>query len=173
MKAITEDSKTIVFYEENHMVLKLVYAGRFSHKASIIDAENQVYEIDAVNFWKTRFEIRLNQQCLFTIKKKWGKTAEISTNKDSTRNILLFKHKGFFKFRYVIQDKDDRELVVVKSKFRWKGFGHDYDIEVSDSLRRNANHLVILGIMVYLVRNSQRKHAGGGAAMGGAIAAIT
>lgn len=173
MKAIAEDSKSIVFYEESHLVLKLVYAGRFSHKASIIDAENQVYEIDAVNFWKTRFEIRLNQQCLFTIKKKWGKTAEISTNKDSTRNILLFKHKGFFKFRYVIQDKDDRELVVVKSKFRWKGFRHDYDIEVSDSMRRKANHLVILGIMVYLVRNFQRKHAGGGAAMGGAIATIT
>ncbi len=166
MKAITEDSKNIVFYEVNLIVLKLVYAGRFSNKASIIDADNQVYEIDAVNFWKTRFEIRLDQECLFTIKKKWAKTAEIGINNGSSSNILLFKHKGFLRFRYVVQDKDDRELAVVRPKFKFKGFRHDYDIEVSESLKRKPNYSVILGIMLYLVRNSQRQHAGAFAAMG-------
>lgn len=166
MKAITEDSKNIVFYEGNHIVLKLVYAGRFSNKASIIDARNQVYEIVAVNFWKTRFEISLNQECLFTIKKKWAKTAEIGINNGSSSNILLFKHKGLFRFRFIIQDKDDRELATIRSKFRWKGFRNDYEIEVSDSMRRKPDHLVILGIMLYLVRNLQKQNAGGAAAMG-------
>ena len=166
MKAITEDSKNIVFYDGNHRVLKLAYAGRFSNKASIIDADNQAYEIISLNLWKTKFEVRLDQQCLFTIKKKWTGTAEISTNKDSIHSLLLFKHKGFLKFRFIIQDKDDRELAVVRSKFRWKGFRYDYEIEVSDSMKRKPDHLVILGIMLYLVRNLQKQNAGGVAAMG-------
>lgn len=166
MKAITEDSKNIVFYEVNHIVLKLIYAGRFSNKASIIDADNQVFSIAPVGLWKTKLEVRQNQQCMFTIKKKWGKTAEIFSKKDSISSLLLFKHKGIFKVRYVIQDKDDRELAVVRPKFRWKGFRHDYEIEISDSLKRKPNHLVMLGIMIYLVRNSQRRHAGGAAVMG-------
>lgn len=166
MKAITEDSKNIVFYEGNHIVLKLVYAGRFSNKASIIDADNRVYEIVAVNFWKTRFEIRLDQECLFTVKKKWAKTAEIGIINGSSNNIILFKHKGLFRFRFIIQDKDDRELATIRSRFRWKGFRRDYEIEISDSLKRKPNHLVMLGIMIYLVRNSQKQHAGGVVAMG-------
>ena len=161
MKAITEDSKNIVFYEGNHIVLKLVYAGRLSNKASIIDADNQVFSIVPIGFWKTKLEVRHNQQCLFTIKYKWGKTAEIFSNKDSTSNILLFKNTGIFRFRFIIQDKDDRELAVVRSKFRWEGFRHDYEIEISESLKRKPDHLVKLGIMLYLVRNSQRQHAGG------------
>ena len=166
MKAITEDSKNIVFYERNHIVLKLAYAGRFSNKASIIDADNQVFSIAPIGFWKTKLEVRHNQEYIFTINRKWTGTAKIFTNKDSASSLLLFKHKGFLRFRYVILDKDDRELAIVRSKFRWKGFKHDYEIEVSESLKRKPNHLVILGIMLYLVRNSQRQHAGAVAAMG-------
>ncbi len=173
MKAITEDSKTIVFYEGNHIVGKLVFRGRFSKKASIIDAENLVHEIVAVNFWKTKFEVRLDQQCVFTIKKKWAGKAEISSNRDSESDKLIFRHKGFFKIRFVIQDKDDRELAVVRSTFRWKSFRYDFDIEVSDSLKKKANHYVLLGVMIYLVRDAQRQKAGTAGATGGAIAAIT
>lgn len=173
MKAITADSKSIVFYERNHIVLKVVFAGRFSNKASIIDADNHIFSIAPIGFWKTKMEVRHNHQCLFSIKKKWNGNVEISANKDSVSSRLLFKHKGFFKFRYIIQDKDDRELAVVRSKFRWKGFRHDYEIEVADSLKKKAHHLVILGTMLYLVRNSQRQHGSGAAATGGAIAVIT
>lgn len=173
MKAITEDSKNIVFYEGNQMVVKLVYSGRFSKKASLIDAENHVYEIVAVDFWKKKFEIRHNQQCLLKMKKKWNGNAEISTNRNSVSDILVFKHKGFWNSRYVIQDKDERELAAVRSTFRWKGFRYDFDIEVTDSLKRKDNHYVILGLMVYLLRDLKRQHAGGGAATGAAVAAIT
>ena len=173
MKAIAEDSKNILFYEGNHLVAKLVYSGRFSKKASVVDAENHVYEIVAVDFWKKKFEIRHNQQCLFKMKKKWNGTTEISTNSDSASVLLIFKHKGFIKSRYVIQDKDERELAAVRSTFRWKGLRYDFDIEVTDSLKRKENHYVILGIMIYLVRDLKRQHAGGGAATGAAIAAIT
>ena len=166
MKAITEDSKNIVFYERNHIVLKLAYAGRFSYKASIVDADNHIFNIVPIGFWKTKMEVSHNHQCLFTIKKKWTGNAEISSNKDSASSRLLFKHKGFFRFRFVILDKDDRELAAVRSKFRWKGFRNDYEIELSESLKRKPEHLVILGIMLYLVRNSQRQHGGGMAAMG-------
>ena len=173
MKAITEDSKNIVFYERNHIVLKLAYAGRFSYKASIIDSDNQVFSISPVDFWKMKMEVRLNQQCLYNIKRKWTGNSEISTNKDSASNLLRFKHKGFFRFRFVILDKDYRELAVVRPKFQWKGFRHDYEIEVSESLKRKPDLLVLLGIMIYLVRNSQRQHGGGAATTGGAIAVIT
>lgn len=173
MKAISEDSKTIVFYEENHTVMKLVFTGRFSNKASIIDKNDQVFKIAPVDFWKTKLEVRHNQQCLFTIKKRWNGTAEISTNKDSMSSLLLFKHKGFFRSRYIIQDKDDRELAAVRSKFIRKGFRHDYEFEVSDPLKRKAHYFVLLGIMLYLTRISQRQNTGSAVAIGAAVAVIT
>lgn len=173
MKVITEDSKNIAFYEGNHIVLKLVYSGRFSKKASIIDAENLVYEIVAVGFWKNRFEISLNQKCLLNIRKKWAGNFVIYANEDSVIDAFTFKRKGFLNSRYVIQDKDDRELAIVRPKFRWSVFRYDFDIEINDSLKRHENYFLILGMMIYLFRMEKKQHARSGAGAGAAIAAIS
>lgn len=172
MNAISEDARNIVFYQKNDVAGKLTYARRHLYKASLTDNEHKVYDIAPVNFWKTKFEVNLNQLCLFNIHLKWTGTSKISSPKISESQMLTFKRKGFINGRYVLQDKDDRVLAEIKSKFKWKGFRHDFNIEISDSLKKRDNYFVVIVMMVYLIRIIARQ-SGYAASVGAMMAAIT
>lgn len=163
MKAITEDSRTIIFTDDHRTVGKLVYAGRLSGKAQIINEENQVFEIVSLDFWKRSFEIRMNGKPLMSFKKKWTGTTHIKTSMGAGETEYIFKHKGFFRSRYVLQDNDDRDMAVVSAKFQWKGFKYDFGIEISDSLKRRQSCFLLIALSVYLSKESIKQSASAGA----------
>ncbi|MFH1121393.1 MAG: hypothetical protein V1775_16360 [Bacteroidota bacterium] len=152
MKAITENSKTIVFFDGEKLIARLVYQKRLSSNASIRFPDGTVYEIVSLDFWKSVFEIQYEGKPVIAFRKKWtGKTA-IETLQQAGRSLYTFRQRGFFDTRYVLSDKDDRELAVVRSKFRWKGLTYDFHIQISDSLKRRDDHLLLVILMTYLAR---------------------
>jgi len=152
MKAITENSKTIVFFEDQLIKGRLVYSKGLSGKAIVSNEENQEFELVPVNFWKTKFELRSGEKVIINLVKKWTGKTLLQTVFSAGKAEYTFRHKGLFHGRYVLTDKDDRELAVVRSKFIWKGLRHDFDIEISDSLKRRQQYFLLLAIMVFLAR---------------------
>lgn len=164
MEAVTNDSKTIVFLQEQKVMGKLLYTGFFSRKATILDSENREYSIHSPGFWKSSFDVSENGKAVMSFKKRWNGITRVKTFFGSGETGYIFRHKGFFKSRYVLQDKDDREMAVVRVRFKWKGFRYNFDIEINDSLKQESRHFLLVALAVFLTRDLIRKHAAGGVA---------
>ncbi|MBK6962364.1 MAG: hypothetical protein IPH20_00140 [Bacteroidales bacterium] len=166
MKAVTLDSRTIAVYQEGNETGRLVYKNWYSSKTSLIDPDQHVYQIVPSNFWRTSFEVRDGTGVVITIRKKWNGHAVVETHFGSSDREFSFKHKGLFNSRYLLTDKDDREMLVVRTKFIWNKFRYNYDIEVSDSIRRYPPHLLIVTLMIYLCKEYISRQSSHGAAAG-------
>jgi hypothetical protein len=152
MKAITQDAKTIFVFDGELKTGRLVYKNWYSSKAGILDSEQHLYEIVPVNIWKTSFEVKDGAKAIISFKRKWKGTTLLQTYFGFNDKEYTFRRKGLFNRRYLLTDKDDREMLVVRTKFIWKKFRYNYNIEVSDSFRRHPQYLLIVTLMVYLCR---------------------
>ncbi|MHC1778493.1 MAG: hypothetical protein AB9834_24035 [Lentimicrobium sp.] len=166
MRAETLDSRTITVYHEGHETGRLEYKNRYSSKASLTDPERHVYQIVPANFWKTVFEVRDHSGTIITIRRKWNGYAVVETHFGAGDREYIFRHRGLFNSRYLLTDKDDRDMLVVRTKFIWTKFRYNYHIEVSDSFRRLPRYLLITTLMVYLCREYISRQASHGAAAG-------
>lgn len=164
MKAIQTDSKTIVVYIGDIESGRLVYKNRFSSKARIVDPELGSFEIVPVNFWKTQVEVRDDTRAFVLLKRKWNGVTLVQTCFGANEEEYTFRHKGFFKSRYLLLDKDEREMLVVKTLFIWKKFWYNYTIEVNDSFRRRSHHRLLTTLMVYLCKEHKSRQAAHGSA---------
>lgn len=162
MKAITKDSNTIVFMHEQKGIGKLYYTGIFSSKAGILDSENQAYTIHSLDFWRRSFEVSANGKAVIAFTKKWNGNALVKALSGSGENEYIFRHKGFLNSRYVLQDRDDREMAVVRVRFEWKRFRRDFDITINDSLKQQPRYFLLVALAVFLTRDLIRQHAAGG-----------
>jgi hypothetical protein len=158
MKAITENSKTIAFFDGEQRIARLEYKKWYTATARIQLMEGSVYEIVPLDFWKSAFEVQSQGRPVIAFRKKWtGKTA-IETLQQGGRSQYTFRQRGFFDVRYVLSDKDEREMAVVRSKFRWRRLSYDFDILISDGLKRRDDHLLLVILMTYLARVIIRQH---------------
>lgn len=164
MNAITRDYKTIVVFDGENETSRLVYHGRFSSKADIIDDDKQVFTIVPVNIWRTAFEVRKGEKSILNFRRRWKGNTLIQTFFGSNDEEYTFRRKGIFHRRFLLLDKDDRELLVVKTEFIWKKFRYNYNIEVRDSMKRRQNFHLLTTLMVYLCREYMSRQAAHGAA---------
>ncbi len=159
MKAITQDYKTIVILDGENEKGRLVYHGWFSSKADIIDIDKQVFAIEPVNFWRTSFEVRKGEKAILSLKRKWRGTFRIQTFFGNNDEAYTFRRKGVFDRRFLLLDKDNREMLVVKTEFIWKNFRYNYNIEVSDSTKRRQHFQLLIILMVYLCKEYRSRQA--------------
>lgn len=158
MQAISENRTTLVFFQGEKEAARLVYKNRFSGKAVIHLPEGRNFDIVRTDFWRSTFEIRNNDKALLSFRKKWTGKTIIETLDAGSRFIYFFRQKGFFKHRYVLSDKDDRELAAARSEFHWKGFRYSFNLQLSDSIMRRENHVILAVLLVYLTRRAMSQH---------------
>jgi len=159
MKAITRDYKTIVVFDGENETGRLVYHGWLSSKADIIDIDKQAFTIVPVNVWRTAYEVRKGEKLILSFRRSWKGNTLIQTFYGSNDEEYAFRRKGIFNSRFLLLDKDDREMLVVKTEFIWKKFRYNYNIEVSDSVKRRQNFQLLTTLMVYLCREYMSRQA--------------
>ena len=164
MKVITEDSRTLSFYDSEKLLCKLIHLRSYSSNAEIAMENGEIYRIESAGFWKNLFEVKCQGKVVVTLRKKWTGKTVLTTHPPLVSNVYSFEHRGLFNSRYVLFDKDEREMAVVRSKFRWKGLRVDFETEASDSLRRREGYLLLLVLTTYLARLMIRQHSSGVAA---------
>ncbi len=152
MEAIPLDSKNIAFMQGGERLATLSYPKRMSARAFIQPAHGEVLEIKPLDIWKSSFEVLENGKAIITFKKKWHGQTNIEVIRQGHRQSFVFKNKGFFDYRYVLADNDGREMAVLRTKFVWKGFKYNYNLQISDSLKRREDGLILVILLTYLSR---------------------
>lgn len=158
MKATTLDAKNIAFTEENERLATLTYTKRMSAQAFIYLENGSTYEIKPLDFWKSKFEILENGKAIIAFSKKWTGRTLIEVSRQGHRQSYLFQPKGFFDYRYVLMDNNKREMAVLRTKFVWKGFRYNYDLQIYESLKRREECLVLAILLTYLSRYIMQQH---------------
>lgn len=158
MQVISENPSTLVFSQGEHETARLVYKNRFSGKAAIHFPDGRICEVVLTDFWRSVSEIRENGKAILVFRRKWTGKTMIETADTGSRYTYFFRQKGFFTHRYVLYDKDDRELAVARSEFHWKGFRYSFSLHLSDSIRRRENHVILAVLLVYLTKRAISQH---------------
>ncbi len=161
MKAIALDKKNIAFLDGDERLATLLYVKRMSFRAFIRLSGGLEYEIIPLNFWKTRFEILENGKTIVEFQRKLTGKVLIQVIRSGHRQSFIFRPGGLFDNRFVLMDKDKREISVIRTKFLWKGFKYEYNLLVSDSLKRCEDWLLLVILQTYLSRYILRQHRKG------------
>lgn len=141
MKIECTDNKTFQLTDIENLVGVLVYKNLFSHKAEINLRNSDHYDIESVGFFGTSIAVTKNETEVVNLKMNW-KGQIVMTFQDGQE--FVFKAKSVFHNKYVIENKEEEELIRFDPKFNWGKFNYNYDIS---SNKKPENILfVLLGV---------------------------
>ncbi|MCU7551377.1 hypothetical protein OCK74_19805 [Chitinophagaceae bacterium LB-8] len=141
MKVECNDQKTFRLTEQAHLLGELTYKNFFSYKAEITLTNSERYEIKPVGFFGTSITVTKNETEITDLKMNW-KGQIVMTFQDGQE--FVFKAKGVFRNKYVIENKEEEELILFDPKFNWGQFNYDY--EISYDKKPQDILLVLLGV---------------------------
>jgi hypothetical protein len=125
MKVECTDKKTFQLIDNGQLLGQLTYKNLFSYKAEITLANSEYYEIKSVGFFGTSIIITKNETEIANLQMNW-KGQIVMTFQDG--RVFVFKAKGGFHNRYVIENKAEEKLIQFDPKFNWGKFNYNYDI---------------------------------------------
>ncbi|WP_303311821.1 hypothetical protein [Hymenobacter sp. BT730] len=108
----------------------LHYTEWFSLKAVLKLTDNSTFQIEPRGVWGTTIELKDQQTVLLNFKMHWNGTIVIKSK--FNRKAFLFKQKSMLKNTFVLQDKDEQELLVVQPAFKWSSFNYDYTLSTTE-----------------------------------------
>lgn len=79
----------------------------------------------------------------------WKGEIVVQTFFDYTELGYIFKHRGFFKDSFVLNNQEGSELLVMKPNFKWSKMNYEYAITTDDAFEGLANKEIILMILVH------------------------
>ena len=125
MKTECTDQKTFRLTDNEHLLGELTYKNLFSYKAEIILTHADHYDIKPVGFFGTSIAVTKNETEIANLKMNW-KGQIVMTFQDGQE--FVFKSKGLFHNKYVIENKEGEELIQFDPKFNWSKFIYNYEI---------------------------------------------
>ncbi len=144
MKTLTAYSKgftEFVLENENHEHLgKLKYEKWFSFDAHITTAKSDS-TIKMEGFWNSRMvQYNQNNQELLYVKQNWTGFAFKRNNE-----ILFFlEWRGFLGSKMVLLDQNKSEVLTVETRFDWKKFNSDYQIQYEEHQNFDPDFLLLI-----------------------------
>lgn len=125
MKVACTDSKTFLLTDHEQSLGTLTYKNFFSYKAEITLTNSDHYEIKPVGFFGTSITVTKNETEIANLKMNW-RGQIIMTFQDGQE--FIFKAKGVFHNIYVIENKEEEQLIQFNPKFNWGKFNYNYEI---------------------------------------------
>lgn len=125
MKVACTDSKTFLLTDHEQSLGALTYKNFFSYKAEITLTNSDRYEIKPVGFFGTSITVTKNETEIANLKMNW-RGQIIITFQDGQE--FVFKAKGIFHNIYVIENKEEEQLIQFNPKFNWGKFKYNYEI---------------------------------------------
>lgn len=159
MEALSTESRTLTFFDHGIIMGKLVYPRRFSSNADLVLQTGEVYAIESMDLWKSRYQVSFNGKPVVSISKKWTGNAVMTAFHPMMPGEYTFRQKGFFNIRYILADRDQREMLTIRTRFIWKGLKYNYLLELSDSMKRREGFFILTALTTYLARMSVRQHS--------------
>jgi hypothetical protein len=164
MKVIEKESKTYDLMAEDGTFLgKLEFQGWFESKASITTQFGEFYDLVTVGFWTSKVEVRIGGELFAELQRNWMGQVIVDIIGTDTHKDFIVKQKGFWRNRYVLQDRFENDIVTLLPNYEWFGKTH-YSIEINPEFQSQANETMIL-LAVYGATSIKKQQ---GAAAAGA-----
>jgi hypothetical protein len=144
MKIFERDSKTYDLVSEDSTFLgKLEFQGWFESKAFITTQFGEFYDLTTVGFWTSKVEVRIGGDLFAELQRNWMGQVIIDIIGTDTHKDFIVKPKGFWRNRYVLQDRYENDILTLLPQFEWFNKTH-FDVEINPEFQSQANETMIL-----------------------------
>lgn len=141
MKVECTDRKTFRLTDNEKLLGELTYKSFFSYNAEITLINADRYEIKPVGLFGTSITVAKNETEVANLKMNWKGQIVIAFPDGQE---FVFKAKGVFHNKYVIENKEEEALILFDPKFNWSQFNYNYEISYDQKPRDIL--LVLLGV---------------------------
>ena len=124
MKIQCTDQKTLELADGLEKLGQIHYEGLFSFKAHAIVGED-TYTITPTGIFSTTISVTKNGREVASMQMNWKGHMLISFK--SGREFIL-KASGTFLNKYVLEDKDHQQVMLLNPDFNWTKFNYNYAI---------------------------------------------
>lgn len=128
MEVQCTDNKTFKFTDDTEIVGQLIYDNIFSYKASAIYGSNE-YKITPKGFFSTSISVTKHDIEVASMQMNW-KGHIILSFQNGQQYIL--KAAGTFLNKYILEDKEGKNLMLLNPDFNWSKFNYNYTISYDD-----------------------------------------
>ena len=104
---------------------ELIYENIFSYKAEIKLTNPELYQIKPIGIFGTNIVVTKNGAEIANLKMNWRGQIVFSFQDGQE---FVFKAKGGFHNKYIVENKDEEKLIQFDPKFNWSKFNYNYDI---------------------------------------------
>ena len=125
MEAKSTDKLTFQLTDNGQQLGELSYESIFSYKAKIKLANADAYDIKPVGFFGTSITVTKNGTAFASLKMNWRGQIVCSF---AGGEEFVFKAKGMFLNKYILENKNGEKLMEFDPKFNWSKFNYNYDI---------------------------------------------
>ena len=144
MKVFERESKTYdLMSAEDTFLGKLEFQGWLESKASITTQFGEFYDLKTVGFWTSTVEVRMGGDLFAELKRNWMGHVIIDIAGNDVEKDYIVKQKGFWRNRYVLQDRFENDILTLLPIYEWFGKTH-FDIEINPEYQDQANETMIL-----------------------------
>lgn len=141
MEANSTDQKTFQLVDNGKQLGEIIYKSIFSFSAEIKLATSDVYEIKSVGFFGTSIAVTRGGADIATLNMNWR--GQIVIAFQSGQEFVL-KAIGTFYNKFVIEDKDEKKIVLFDPTFNWSKWHYNYTITYDEKPQDIL--LVLLGV---------------------------
>ena len=142
MEAKSTDKKTLQLTENGQLLGELIYENLFSLRAEIKLTNSDLYKINPAGVFGTSITVTKNGTEIANLKMNWKGQIVFSFQ---DRQEFVLKAKGlFFHNKYILENKEEEQLIQFDPKFNWSKFDYNYDITY-DNKPQNIL-LVLIGV---------------------------
>jgi len=125
MEARSTDRKTFHLTENGQLLGELIYKNLFLHTAEIRLPNSDLYEIGPVGIFGTSIMVKKRGTEIVKLSMNW-RGQIVFAFRDGQE--FVFKAKGVFHNKYVIESNDEQQLLQFDPEFNWSRFNYNYDI---------------------------------------------
>lgn len=133
----------------DNLVGTLRYPQWYSIKAGITLANGSTFQVEPRGFWGTTIELKDEQTVLLTFKMNWKGDIIIKSKLDESAKAFVFKSKSVLKHTYALQDKEERELLVIQPDFQWSKLNYNYTIFTTEHFAEVKSQVLLLLMAIH------------------------
>jgi hypothetical protein len=125
VEAKSTDKKTVQLIEDGKQLGELIYKNWFSLKAEVRLSNGDLYEINPVGFFGTSITVTKGTVEIANLKMNWSGHIVFAFKNGEE---FVFKAKGNFYGKYIIENKEGEMIIQFNPKFNWSKLDYNYDI---------------------------------------------
>lgn len=146
-----------LFNDLNDSLGTIQYKTWQPNQAQATTANGIVYTIAPTGFWRTTVTVYKENIPFAEIKPVLGKGLKVTFA--SSAIPFSIKNRTFFSTDLVVVDESDQKLAMIISRFKWRKFRNDYEIEILPNMLDTETNVILPLILVYCARLIQMRRA--------------